>query len=347
MMRHAGRMRADALAGFIVFLIALPLCLGISLASGFPPLAGIVTAVVGGVLVTPLMGTELSIKGPAAGLIVIALGAVEDLGQGDASRGYRLALATIVIAGLLQQGFALLRAGRLGDIFPTAAVQGMLAAIGIIIASKQIHVALGVRPAATTPLGLLRELPRSVSHANPVIALIGAVSLALLFAWPRIPSSRLRRIPAQLVVIGIAIPLGAAFNLLAPHAARLPGVSSFHVGPDYLVDIPPRLLSVLTFPDFSHVLSATSLQYIAMFALVGSIETVLSSKAVDLFDPQRRRSNLDRDLLAVGIGTTVSIRGCALHPRWRSCSRIGGVSISLPCFSQPRSSRSAQICSLV
>jgi MFS superfamily sulfate permease-like transporter len=302
----AENLRDDALAGFIVFLIALPLCLGISMASGFPPFAGIITAVIGGLLVTPLMGTELAIKGPAAGLIVIALGAVEELGEGDASRGYRLALAAIAVSGLVQIGFALARAGRLGDIFPSSAVRGMLAAIGILITSKQVHVALGVKPTAKTPVGLLLEIPKSLAHAHPKVALIGAVSLAILLAWPRLPDSRLRKIPAQLIVLLIAIPLGIAFDLNHAYEGNGLSLPTFHVGPEFLVSVPAQFLSVLTFPDFSHILSKTSLEYIAMFALVGSIETVLSSKAVDTFDPQNRRSNLDRDLLAVGLGNAVS-----------------------------------------
>jgi MFS superfamily sulfate permease-like transporter len=298
--------KADGISGFLVFLIALPLCLGISMASGFPPFAGVLTAVIGGLVVTAFMGSPITIKGPAAGLIVIVLGAVEELGHGDPVRGYHMALAVGVVAGVLQVGFGILRAGKLGDFFPTAAVHGMLAAIGIIIAAKQVHVALGVKPQSKDALGAILEIPRSFAHANPAIATIGIVSLAILFLWPLVKTSWSKKIPAQILVLLVAIPLGSLFGLDHSHDARVLGLHEQHVGPEFLVKVPEQLSSIINFPDFSGVFSGTSLKYVMMFALVGSLESLLSAKAIDSLDPWRRKSNLDKDLIAVGAGNTLS-----------------------------------------
>lgn len=297
--------RHDLVAGFLVFLVALPLCLGISIASGFPPVAGLLTAIVGGLVVTPLMGAPMTIKGPAAGLIVIALGAVEELGRGDAARGYRLALATIVVASVVQIGLGLARAGRLGDFFPSSAVHGMLAAIGIIIAGKQVHAALGVKAAAKDTLGLLAEIPHSVVKANHGVALIGVVSLALLFGWPMLKAPWAKRVPAPLLVLTVAVPLGIAFDLTHPHHYE-GWLGSFDLDPNFLVSVPRDLSKAVVLPDFSELGSATSIKYIVMFSLVGSLESLLSAKAVDALDPWRRTSALDRDLVAVGVGNLVA-----------------------------------------
>lgn len=295
--------KSDAVSGFLVFLIALPLCLGIAMASGFPPVAGILTAVVGGVLCSWLGSARLTIKGPAAGLIVIALGAVQELGAGDARLGYRRALATIVVAAGVQIVFALLRAGTLGDFFPSSVVHGMLAAIGVIICSKQAHTLLGVSPQGKEPLPLLLEIPKSVLRMNPQIALIGAVSLVLLFGHAALAKrvAALKRVPAPLLVLLVAVPLGLLFDLDHAHTFTF-SQQAYPVGPNFLVNLPGSLLSAVTFPDFSAVTSAASLKYIAMFALVGSIESLLSAKAVDMLDPKKRRSDLDKDLLATGLG---------------------------------------------
>jgi MFS superfamily sulfate permease-like transporter len=299
--------KSDLVSGFLVFLIALPLCLGIAMASGFPPVAGILTAVIGGLVSSWLGSARLTIKGPAAGLIVIALGAVTELGGGDGQLGYRRALATIVVAAVFQILFAVLRTGKLGDFFPSSVVHGMLAAIGVIICSKQVHTALGVTPQAKAPFALLAEVPRSVANLNPEIAFIGLVSLLILFGHAtlskRVPL--LKRVPAPLLVLLFAVPTGIAFDLEHEHTFTF-ARGLFTVGPKYLVNLPGNLLSAITFPDFSAVFSPVSLKYIAMFALVGSIESLLSAKAVDMLDPQKRRSDLDKDLLATGVGNLLA-----------------------------------------
>ncbi|MCS6832756.1 MAG: SulP family inorganic anion transporter, partial [Flammeovirgaceae bacterium] len=172
--------KSDIVSGFIVFLIALPLSLGIAIASGVPPMAGIISAFVGGMVVSLLSGSYVTINGPAAGLIVVVLSSVERLGNGNLQEGYPHFLAATVVAGgfLILMGLA--KAGKLGDFFPLSVVHGMLAAIGIIIMSKQIHVMLGVKPHAKGPLALIAEIPHSIATMNPKIALIGVLCLMVM-----------------------------------------------------------------------------------------------------------------------------------------------------------------------
>jgi MFS superfamily sulfate permease-like transporter len=292
----------DLVAGLLVSLVALPLCLGIAVASGFPPVAGVVTAIVGGLVATPFGSAPVTIKGPAAGLIVIVLGSVHDLGGGDAMLGYRATLAVGVVAALIQIVLAAARAGTLADMFPSSVLQGMLAAIGILLLSRQVHVLLGVAPTSRTPLALLAEIPHSIAQANVPVVVVALASAAALLLWPRLGW---RFVPAPVVVVVVAIPLGAFFGFDRIRDFEFAGLS-WSVGPQLLVQLPDDLGAAIVTPDFSRILSSTSLKYVVMLAFVGTVESLLSARAVDKLDPWRRQPDLSRDLFSVGVGNLVS-----------------------------------------
>ncbi len=300
--------RYDVLAGFQIFLIALPLCLGIAMASNFPPMAGITTALVGGLLVSRINGSYVTISGPAAGLIVVTLAAVQSLGAGDAMLGYRLALAAVVCAGALQALLGLLKIGKFSALFPSSVVHGMLAAIGIIIMAKQIHTVLGVKPERHEIFDTIAEIPRSVVNLNPEIAFIGTVSLSLMILWPRIKSRCLKIFPAPIVVVLIGMALGQWFDLDHQHKYLLhfPEDHTYTVGPEFLVAIPMNFLDGFYFPDFSKLLTLKFWGIVLTICLVSSIESMLSAAAIDKLDPFRRQSNLNKDLTGLGIGTSVA-----------------------------------------
>jgi MFS superfamily sulfate permease-like transporter len=296
----------DLVSGFIVFLVALPLCLGISLASGVPPMAGLITAIIGGLLVSRINGSHVTINGPAAGLIVVILGAVESLGGGDPMVGYRSMLAAVVVSGVLLFLLGRLKAGKLGDFFPSSAVHGMLAAIGVIIFSKQAHVALGVKPEGKEPLELLAEIPHSIAHMNPEVAIIGGVSLLIMFLLPAIRNKWVKIVPAPMVVVLVGIALGHYFDLEHEHRYLFLDGHEYSIGPKFLVTLPENLADGIVFPDWSKAFTLPFLIAVVSITLVQGIESLLSAKAVDKLDPWKRESDLNKDLSAVGAGSALA-----------------------------------------
>jgi MFS superfamily sulfate permease-like transporter len=298
-------------SGFLISLIALPLCLGIAIASSFPPVAGLITAIVGGLVVSFIGGADISIKGPAAGLIAIVLASVTDLGDGDIMLGYKRTLAVGVIAALIQIIFALCKMARFGRLMPPSVIHGMLAAIGVIIVAKQVHILLGALPHGKTPFALLAEIPSSIMHLNPEPAFMGIFTLALIVLYPFIPVRFIKSIPPALVGLLVVIPLSLLWHLDNVHDYQFFGYN-FKVGPDYLVNLPDNLLSSLVWPDFSVLTQAHAYKYVLMLALVGSIESVLTVIATDALQTTKKKSKLDRDLFGIGVGNLI-------------CSLIGGL----------------------
>jgi MFS superfamily sulfate permease-like transporter len=276
--------RQDTVAGVVVFLVALPLCLGIAVACGVPPVSGLIAGIVGGLVVPWLSRSPLSVTGPAAGLTSVVLVEVQALG------GIPPFLTAVMIAGALQVLFGLLRSGRFAALVPSAVIKGMLAAIGITIIYKQLPVALGVT-------GGLEEIASGFSLGA---ALIAVVSLIILFGWKHTPMGKFKLISPALVAVFVGCMLAAVLQ-------RIPG---FALEAQHYVNVPlgglSALYAALPRPDFAAFLVPATWMAGATIAIVASIETLLSLQAVDRLDPLKRHSPPDRELLAQGAANTVS-----------------------------------------
>jgi len=290
-------------SGFAVSMVALPLSLGLALASGVPPIAGLVTAIVGGILVAILGGSHVTITGPGNGLVVVTLGAVGALGGGDPMAGYTYALAAVVCSGGIILLFGLFRFGALGDFFPSAAVQGLLAAIGLIIMTKQLHVMLGVvSPEAESTIELFTSFPSSIAEVFKgnipwLVTAIGLGSLLIMFGLSASRNKYVKLIPPPLWVVLISIGL----SYFSSGSSSVEALES-----KYLISIPDKIVSELAFPDFSKIAENEFWLAVISLTFIASLESLLSIKAVDKLDPQKRRSNVNKDLRALGISTIAS-----------------------------------------
>jgi carbonic anhydrase len=293
----------DFAAGVVVFLVALPLCLGIALASGAPMMAGIVSGVVGGLLVAWLSGSHTSVSGPAAGLVAVVLGQVATL------KSYEAFLVAVMLAGVIQIALGTLRAGFISAFFPSNVIKGLLAAIGVILILKQIPHVVGHDSDPEGEMGFdqpdgrntFSELISSMFDFQPGAMLVGFVSLAVLMAWDR---SRMKKslVPAPLVVV----LLGVAINL----ALRAAG-SSWAIEPSHLVQVPTpaslgELLKLLPSPDFAALRNPAIFMAAVTLAMVASLETLLNLEAVDKLDARKRVSPPNRELVAQGVGNIVA-----------------------------------------
>lgn len=300
--------RYDGPAGTVVFLVALPLCLGIALASGAPLFAGVIAGIVGGLVVSFFSGSQVSVSGPAAGLSVIVATAIQGLGS------YQAFLLAVVLAGVIQFLFGVLRFGSIADYVPHSAIRGMLAAIGVVIILKQIPHALGRDKNFEGDFGFLEQngfntltdLLESILSAHPGAMIISGLSLALLIGWEFVAPKLggfLRLVPGPLLAVVLGIGLNQAFGLLAP-GLKL-------VEPEHLVALPvvqsaQGLFAMLTPPDFSRISDVHVWTVALTIAVVASIESLLSLEAADKLDPYKRISPPNRELRAQGIGNLVS-----------------------------------------
>jgi MFS superfamily sulfate permease-like transporter len=294
----------DIPAGLVVFLVALPLCLGISLASNAPLAAGIIAGIVGGLVVGVLSGSSTSVTGPAAGLTAVVATQIAELGS------FQAFLVAVIVAGVLQIVFGLLKGGFLASFFPSSVVKGLLAAIGIIIILKQLPHLVGYD---TNPVGdtdfcqtdeknTFTELPAALQMFLPGAATIGLLSLGLLVVWGKVSWLQKSPVPGPLV----AVLFGTAANLLLIQVGH-----PWAIDPSHLVQVPVAegvsgFLQLFCFPDFSALAKPAVYGAAVTLAVIASLETLLTIEAVDKIDPQQRKSPANRELLAQGAGNMVS-----------------------------------------
>ncbi len=297
--------REDLSTAFGLSLIVLPLSLGISIASGAPPMAGVISAVVGGVVATFFRGSHITINGPSAGLIAVVLSGITTLGEGDPELGFRCVLAATVIAGVLQMIMGLLKLGEMGDMVPVASIHGMLAAVGIIIISTQIHVTFGVDVHEETALESLGVIPQSILNMNPFVGILALVSAIVLMLHRRLKYKFVTMFPSPIWILIFTIPLVYLFNFLEAHQVELWG-RTYSIGPEYLVDIPDDLSRSFNSPVFDKISTFSFWLVVLSIAVISSIDTLVSAKAVDKLDSLNRHSDLNKELFAVGLSTSVS-----------------------------------------
>ena len=287
---------SDLSSGFYVFLLALPLSLGIAEASGFPAIMGLVTATVGGLLVSWFMGAKFTIKGPAAGLIVIVLGSVNEMGGENHMLGWQWTLGAIFISGIVQVIFGLLKWGEYVNKIPPSAIQGMLAAIGVVILSKQLYILMGI-PAfderghhLSKPIDLIQNLWYGLHHVSLWVSLIGFFSILLVWVWSKVSNPILKAIPSPLLVMAIGIPAAYYLQLEDKYLLKFSDSSNFWPLP-------------ISFGGFAK--PWVFIKYVFLFAIIGSLESLLTVSAMDR-KTKGKDSDKNKDLWAVGIGNMVS-----------------------------------------
>ena len=288
-------------SGFVVSLIALPLGLGLAMASDAPPIAGIIAAIVGGIVVSILGGSHVTIAGPGNGLVGVLLIAISTLGLENA-------YVAIIFSGVLLMALGFFRMGTLADFFPSSAIQGMLAAIGLIILGKQFHIMLAHKIQREDTVDYLFEIPFSINDAihyeNKGLifaALAGVLSLAIMLFYSKIRNKYLQLIPAPMWIVILSIGFSYYFEL----GLHQPNP----IAKEYMISGIPSIQNIIAdipTPNFNNIWSFSFLGSVLALTLISGIESLLSIKAVDKLDPEKRRSNVNKDLKALGLATVGS-----------------------------------------
>jgi len=296
--------QSDLIAAVSVSLIALPLSLGIALAAGAPAMSGILSAIIGGVVTTLYRGGHISVNGPAKGVIaVILLGiAMMDDGSGQA---FNYVLAAVVVSGAIQVLLGLLKLGRLADIFHSSVIHGLLAAIGIIIFAKQIHVAMDTHSDSPSIIQNLVDAIIYLPQANPFVVIISLAGLILLLFQSKISSRFFHLLPVPMWVVALSIPFVYFFNFFDQHRLDFFG-KAYEVGPKLLLDIPDNIIDSIMHPNFGKINTIEFWTTVLSILIITSIESLAIAKAVDKIDPYKRKTDLNKDLTGIGLSTIVA-----------------------------------------
>ena len=296
--------QSDLIAAISVSLIALPLSLGIALAAGAPAMSGILSAVVGGVVTTFFRGGHISINGPAKGVIAVILLGITLMDDGS-GQAFNYVLGAIVVSGAIQTLLGLLKLGRLADIFHSSVILGILAAIGIIIFAKQIHVALGTHSESSNIVQNLIDAVLLIPEANPFVVLISLTGLIILLFHSKISFRLFQFFPAPIWVIALSIPFVYLFNFFDAQTLTFFG-KSYEVGPSLLLKIPENIMESIMFPNFSMINTIEFWTTVFSLLIITSIESLAIAKAVDKIDPYKRKTDLNKDLTGIGLSTVAS-----------------------------------------
>ncbi|MCW3086651.1 MAG: sulfate permease-like transporter, superfamily [Sediminibacterium sp.] len=298
-------LKNDIPSSIVVFLVALPLCLGISLASGAPFFSGLISGIIGGIVIGSLSGSNLSVSGPAAGLAALVLAAITNIGD------FRLFLCAVVIAGIVQVLMSLARLGGIANYFPSSVIKGLLTCIGILIIAKQIPHAFGYDKnekgnfTSLFPFGDedWHELLMPLQHIDVGVFLVCIISIGIMLLWERpFFKKRFKFVPGALVAVIVSVLINEVFK-----ATNHPLL----VVDEHLVQIKAaknagEFLGFFTFPDFNGFLNSKVIVTGIMIAIIASLETLLSIEAIDNIDPERNVTNTNRELFAQGIGNSIA-----------------------------------------
>ena len=284
--------RTDLISAFSVALVALPLGLGISLASNAPPMAGLWSSIIAGLFMSFYRGTSIGINGPAAGLIIVTLGSMKTFeSTGEA---FAITLAAFAFAGLIMFLIGLFKLGKFGNLMPSSVIRGMLAAIGVIILAKQLDEAFGVAAPDGNIIEILGKIPEMAMAMNPIIFSIAAVSILILAIYPKIKNRLVHFVPGAMWVLAISIPLALLLK------------SQFGIESKLFISLPSNIMESVVFPKFTQLANPAFWAVVVSVTFVSSIEGLLSAKGIEKLDPFKRKSDLDKDMVGSGIATILA-----------------------------------------